>query len=213
MSAALAHDLRQPLAAAKFMLDEAKEQASETALVNVLEKLDSTMDSMAQTVEQSLSVARSDSQACNTHCVNVAEIFERVFREAEVLAVQNGLELRVRATDMEVHTDPALLYRVLLNLVVNALHCSKSGGVLLAARRRRKGMLLQVFDTGPGLPELLARKLTDTTSGDRNADDSGRLGLLIVRSFCALLDISVSVRRKAGRGSTISLLVPDSSTD
>ncbi|MNL47847.1 Virulence sensor protein BvgS precursor [compost metagenome] len=104
--------------------------------------------------------------------------------------------------------------RILDNLLGNALSYTLKGRVLLCARRRRGGALIQVWDTGVGIaPEAQETVFAEFTRGAGAADapPAGQglgLGLAIVRRLTGLLGYEATVRSVVGKGSVFSVLVP-----
>ncbi len=209
-SAALAHDLRQPIAAARFILNDTKSCVHDEKIISALHRLDCTIESISTTVEHSFLCAQSNTSAVEQRyqVVNIADVLERVFSEMEVIAAQRHVDFRVRYSDHCIMSDPAMLYRIIQNLVSNALKCVSTGGVLLSVRGRRDGrILLQVFDTGPGMPKYQIDRLA-MVHPKRRVKRTGGLGLDIVRNFSAALNIQIAVRISENRGSTVSLYIP-----
>ena len=110
------------------------------------------------------------------------------------------------------HSDPLLLERVVRNLLSNAIRYTERGGVLIACRQRRDGVLLQVWDTGIGIPEERnAEVFEEFRQIDNPHRDRSRglgLGLAIVRRLCALLGLPLTLRSRLGRGTVVSVLLP-----
>ena len=108
--------------------------------------------------------------------------------------MDRGLDLRFRCDGERVTSDPALLEQVLGNLVGNALRYTARGGVLVAARRRRSAVRLEVWDTGAGLPRAHDRKLLIV---DDDASVRIALGDLLTRwlvPFDAAADADAALR-------------------
>jgi CheY-like chemotaxis protein len=129
------------------------------------------------------------------------------------VAAQRGLHLRVRAVrDAYVDSDPALLVEMVMNLLSNALRYTDRGGVLLAARTRGDRVLLQVWDTGRGIPaDRIDRVFEEFVQLDNPSRDRRRglgLGLSIVRRLSESLGHPVTVRSRPGRGSVFTISVP-----
>ena len=126
-------------------------------------------------------------------------------------AREKGLELRILQTSLSVRTDRKLLRRVLQNLVATAIKYTSKGGVLVGARRRNGGVLIQVIDTGRGIPaskhELIFKefqRLEDSGSEIRGLG----LGLSIVERICRVLQVPIKLNSRPGHGSTFSVLLP-----
>src|SRR5206468_1265883 len=78
----------------------------------------------------------------------IARLFERLRGPSSYIATQRYLGFRIRPCDAIVETDEVLLYRILANLVENALRYTAKGGVLIACRKRKHGLSIEVWDTG-----------------------------------------------------------------
>jgi CheY-like chemotaxis protein/anti-sigma regulatory factor (Ser/Thr protein kinase) len=115
--------------------------------------------------------------------------------------------LRIAATSVNVKSDPALLERMLKNLVTNAIRYTERGRILVGCRRLRGGRLrLEVVDSGIGIPAHEQERIFDEyyQLGGKSAQGMG-LGLPIVKSLGALLGHPVKVRSAPGRGSVFSI--------
>lgn len=69
------------------------------------------------------------------------------------VAAKKRLRLAVCPTSAVVYSDPALLQRILSNLISNALRYTETGGVVVTCRQRGSMLRLEVWDTGPGIPQ------------------------------------------------------------
>jgi CheY-like chemotaxis protein len=105
-----------------------------------------------------------------------------------------------------------LLRRVLQNLVSNALRYTQRGGVLVSCRKRGVFVELQVWDTGPGIPEQHQRTIFDEFRRLDRPSPWGEQGLGLGLSIChriaLLLGLELGVRSHVGRGSVFSVRVP-----
>lgn len=127
------------------------------------------------------------------------------------VALEKGIELRVRTTDQPIVTDRVLVSRVLGNFVSNAIKCTGSGKVLLACRRSVGGHRFQVHDTGMGLHEDALAQLLDPETGAvhfGDMADAGGHGFPISRQLAARLGARISGRSRPGAGSMFELYLP-----
>jgi CheY-like chemotaxis protein/anti-sigma regulatory factor (Ser/Thr protein kinase) len=112
-------------------------------------------------------------------------------------------------------SDPQLLERVLANLVQNALRYTRSGGVLVAARRHGPNVALEVWDTGVGIAaaklELIFEEFYQIDNPERDRSRGLGMGLAIVRRLCDLLGHSLEVHSRPRRGSLFRVVVPPGS--
>jgi two-component system, sensor histidine kinase len=127
-------------------------------------------------------------------------------------AEQRGLALRFLApsgVNWQVLSDPALLRRVLQNLVGNALKFTQSGEVTVQLESRDGEVRLSISDTGPGIaPELQERVFEEffqVGNPGRNRSLGLGLGLSIVRRLLNLLGHHLSLESTPGRGSRFTL--------
>ena len=79
--------------------------------------------------------------------------FKRPETRYQPLLQRSGNTLRIRPTQAIVQSDPALLERILRNLISNALRYTHHGRVLVGSRRRGDKLRIEVYDTGVGIPE------------------------------------------------------------
>jgi CheY-like chemotaxis protein/anti-sigma regulatory factor (Ser/Thr protein kinase) len=141
----------------------------------------------------------------------LAKIFDQLKVEFEPMAREKGLEFRVLATSAWVRSDRRLLRRVLQNLVSNAIKYTRTGSVLLGTRRRGGSLVVQVVDTGPGIPadkqELIFKEFERLEGPGSNVRGVG-LGLSIVERIGRILDHPIGLASNALCGSTFSVTVP-----
>jgi signal transduction histidine kinase len=109
-------------------------------------------------------------------------------------------------------SDEHRLAQVLNNLVRNAIEASAGATVTVGAasgvfRQGREGVLLEVADTGPGLPREVQSRLAEPKQSSKGGDHAG-LGLHIVHRLVAELDGTIDVRTAAGQGTMFSIFLP-----
>ena len=134
---------------------------------------------------------------------------ETTFAEA---ARERGLRLRIVPSGAWIRSDFILLERVLLNLVSNAVRYTHRGGVSVGCRRRGDHLRIDVWDTGPGIPEerqqIIFGEFVQLESQAPNRASGLGLGLSIVERLARLLGHLIEVQSRPGRGSRFSVLVP-----
>jgi signal transduction histidine kinase len=204
------HELRTPLAIMRTEIDVAlaDSDASRGELRTMGEAVRDTVDRCEQLISSLLVLARSEASAGSEEAVDVA-----------VLAGDCITDLRVRAREAEVrvHDDlepawttgePALLERMVANLLDNGIHHNEPGGFLDVSARMQGGrVLLRVGNGGPLIEPADAQQLTQPF---RRLDRSGGgfgLGLSIVRSVAEAHGgiVEVSARRGGGLEVLVSL--------
>jgi len=212
--AAASHDLLQPLNAARLFASTLGERTEDPSVVEIAERIDSSMRAAEEVLDDMLDIARLESGTMRTDITefSVAEAFEHIERQFAPLATRRGLRLRVTRPAYRVRSDRVLLRRILQNLVSNALRYTQRGGVLVACRRRGTDVELQVWDTGPGIPEQHQRAIFDEFRRLDRPSPWGEQGLGLGLSIChriaLLLGHGLGVRSEVGRGSVFCIRVP-----
>ena len=108
-----------------------------------------------------------------------------------------------------VHTDRRLLRRVLQNFLANALRYTRSGRIVLAVRQHQGMIWLQVWDTGPGIPQAHMQQIFNEFHRYQQSFDWGEqglgLGLSICQSIARLLDHRLAARSQVGHSSMFAI--------
>ncbi|MEP7062297.1 MAG: ATP-binding protein [Betaproteobacteria bacterium] len=206
--AAASHDLRQPLHALALFLAALAARTSGTELALLVANVERSAASLDAQFDQLLDLSRLEANAFTPERTRVAlaPLFARLRDEFAPQAGARHLDMRFANTTLTVESDPALLARILRNLIGNALRYTQSGGVIVGARRRGDSVGIDVFDTGPGISAQDRERIFDeffqiATLAD--APQGGRgtgLGLAIVKRFATLLGHEVSVTSRIGHG-------------
>jgi signal transduction histidine kinase len=141
--AAASHDLRQPVHAVALLAGalqaKMKEENGYAESQSILAHLQSGVSQFADVVDEIMDIARLDAHAVsvNWHNVNVSTLLARVSSTYREIAQAKGLRLVIRApegVEPTVYADAALLWRVLSNLVSNAVRYTERGSVMVVVR-------------------------------------------------------------------------------
>jgi signal transduction histidine kinase len=212
--AAASHDLLQPLNAARLFASTLGERSDDPAVAEIAERIDSSMRAAEEVLDDMLDIARLESGTMRTDIADfsIAEIFEHLERQFAPLAARRGLRLRFTRPRCRVRSDRVLLRRILQNLVSNALRYTQRGGVLVSCRRRGLSAEIQVWDSGPGIPQQHQRAIFDEFHRLDRASPWGEQGLGLGLSIChhiaLLLGHELGLRSNVGRGSVFGISVP-----
>lgn len=207
-----AHQLKTPLAGLRMQADLAlKQGASEDELKRSLHQIGRASIAATHTVNQLLSLARAEGggRGLVRQPVNLVELVKEVVQEAVPRALEKGLDLgydglsaaEVEAGHSWVPGNPVLLKEMVRNLVDNAINYTPSfeghAGVVtvrVLGSRTVGAMVVQVEDSGPGIPEsekeLVFRPFYRALGS--NVDGSG-LGLAIVQEIAQQHGCLVSI--------------------
>ncbi|WP_137918378.1 hybrid sensor histidine kinase/response regulator [Hydrogenophaga sp. 2FB] len=210
--AAISHDLRQPMYALGLLVDGLRGVNLPEIFSNALNDMKGSLTSINALLDSLLLMGRLEIGRLEPRLETfyVDQVLDRVSNTFEARAQEKGLKFSVTPTLCQLHSDPVLLERMLSNLVSNALRYTREGGVLVSARKRSDHLLLQVWDTGRGIPLDQQEAIFGEFVRLRGEDSDGGvgIGLTIVRSCAQLLGCTVSVRSTPGKGSCFSVRVP-----
>ncbi len=210
---AVVHDLRQPLYAMSLATQSLQRQRPLRNPGPLLVQLRTALESADALLDTINTVALLETGAIQPRwsVFSMQAMLERADRQYGPQALARGLHWTVTPSLEQVRTDAVLFERMLGHLISNAVRCTPRGGVLVSCRRRDAHLLVQVWDTGPGLSETELAMVFDIhyRGQPRSETDSGvGLGLPIVHQAAQLLDIELSVRSRVGHGTCFSLRVP-----
>ena len=212
--AAASHDLRQPFQAMSLFHHILTAKLTDPAQREVADKLGEALASGNTLLSTLLDTSALEAGNVKPRPVvfPFQEVVERLGREFTEQAAGKGLTLRTVPTSAIVRSDPVLLERMVRNLLVNALRYTNTGHILLGCRHRGDRLLIEVWDTGPGIPaDQLQRIFEDFYRCGTDQRDSARglgLGLSIVRRTAQILGHQVEVRSRVGKGTVFSIAVP-----
>jgi CheY-like chemotaxis protein/anti-sigma regulatory factor (Ser/Thr protein kinase) len=129
-----------------------------------------------------------------------------------LLAGEKQLRLRWCDSQQVVHSDQALLRRVLQNFLSNAIRYTQQGSILLGCRRQGDQLRIEVWDTGVGIaPDKLDEVFEEFKRIDnpRHSQVKGLgLGLAITERIAHILGHRIAVRSWPGKGTAFSIEVP-----
>ncbi|MDR6536956.1 response regulator [Variovorax soli] len=210
--AAMSHDLRQPMHALGLFIDELKSAKLPEHAYPLLNHMESALHSTQSLLDSVLIMSKLETGmiAPNFMAFPLEPLLARLRAAFGPTARQKNIRFVVASSPLTVYSDPALLERVMANLVSNALRYTDKGGVIVACRPAGSDVRLEVWDSGIGIPaEHQEAVFGEFYRIEGSGDDRGGLGLglAIVRSCTRLLGCPVQLRSMPGRGSRFSLRV------
>jgi two-component system phosphate regulon sensor histidine kinase PhoR len=211
----VSHELRTPLTAIRGYAETLEAEVEEKGRSYLTTILKHT-DRLIQIVEDLLVLATLEEKgaALQVEAVNLREIAENVFRIFEPRAREKNLFLRLRAAEAlpAVPADAFRLEQMLVNLVDNAIKYTERGGVEVSLNKGAEGVVIEVTDTGIGIPEedqkrIFERFYVVDKSRSRKLGGTG-LGLSIVKHIVTLHGGKIQLRSTPGAGSTFTIVLP-----
>ncbi len=211
--AAAGHDILQPLNAARLYATSLVERQHQGEDQRIAQNIDASLEAVEEILNALLDISRLDTGAMKPELTvfPLSDMLKQLELEFEPLATEHGLTFKVMPTSLAVNSDRRLLRRVLQNLVSNAIKYTEEGTVLLGCRRRGDKLVVQVHDTGPGIPtskhELIFKEFHRLDSNPTGSIGLG-LGLSIVERIGRVLEHPVELTSHLGHGSVFSVTMP-----
>lgn len=208
--ATASHDLRQPVHAMGMYLESLRRQSPRPA-ADWFAFFDHALASLRGMLEHMLDLTRLDANVVEPQVTEFSarDLLDRLHAEFSPHAARRRLEFRIRGRDVSIRTDRSLLERIVRNLIANAFDATTKGGILIACRARADCVLIQVWDTGVGIPPDQWRSIFEEFTRLRHAEvrkqEGLGLGLAIVRRLCGLLGHEIRVSSRPGRGTVFTV--------
>jgi signal transduction histidine kinase len=214
--AAASHDLRQPLHALTLFSDGLANGETDPARLQRIGHIRECVESLDRLFTELLNLSQLDAGVLQPQWADFAldTLFDEISRNFRAVAEQQNLRLVVRKTDAWVRCDYVMLSRILNNLVSNSLRHTIEGGVLIGARRRGKGIRIDVWDTGVGIASHHQARVFEefyqvepqNRTGGRGTRGMG-LGLATVQRLAALLNTRVELLSRPNKGTCVRVVV------
>jgi Na+/proline symporter/signal transduction histidine kinase/ActR/RegA family two-component response regulator len=211
--AAASHDVLQPLNAARLYASSLLERSPPAELGRLARNIDASLDGVEEILNALLDISRLDSGAMKPEfgVFPVKDVLEQIRIDFEPIAKARGISFAIVPSSALIRSDRKLLRRILQNLVSNALKYNRDKGrVVLGCRRRGRNLIIEVHDSGPGIPDDqrdVIFKEFQRLDHHSHAPGLG-LGLSIVERMCRVLDHRLFLKSELGKGSSFSVFVP-----
>ena len=211
--AAASHDLLQPLSAAKLYMASLEADLTSSDQRESLSKASAALQSVEHILGALLDISRLDSGRAAVHNqpIPLADLLVQLKDEFSPAAQAKGLRFDLKPKDVTVDSDATYLRRILQNLIANALRYTEAGRVLVGTRRRRDKVVVEIWDTGPGIPLEQQSKVFDEfhrVNATASPAEGLGLGLAIVERACRLLDHELELQSEPGRGTLFRVSLP-----
>ena len=210
-----AHELRTPLAVMQLQIDlynSSKHPDNDTSAQQTISMITEQTERLSKMVRTLLDMSELQTIARDEE-IAIAALVEEVLADLEPLAQEKGINLIEKCDNVLLMGSDILIYRLVYNLVENAIKYNFSGGtVTVTATQQNSQLHLTVEDTGNGIPEELKERIFEPffrldKSRSRELGGVG-LGLALVREIVRVHNGSIFVKNNVNSGTTFEVIFP-----
>ena len=209
-----AHELRTPLALMQVQLDlyhSNSHPGNDADTVQMIQMVTEQNDRLNKMVKTLLDMSELQTVGRDDEIILDA-LVDEVLEDLEPLAEGKNIRLIGKCKDITMVGSDILIYRLVYNLVENAIKYNHSGGqVTVTADRKEKHVYLSVEDTGAGIPEELKERVFEPffrvdKSRSRELGGVG-LGLALVREIVRVHDGNITVKSNPSGGTIFEVVL------
>ncbi len=209
-----AHELRTPLSLMQIQLDSynsARHPGDDEVTLQTIKMVTEQNERLSKMVKTLLDMSELQTVSRDDK-IMVDALVDEVLADLEPLAQEKDIELIGECTDVTMIGSDILIYRMLYNLVENAIKYNHAGGrVTVTARQKEKHVYLSVEDTGNGIPEELKDRVFEPffrvdKSRSRELGGVG-LGLALVREIVIVHDGNIAVKSNPSGGTIFEVVL------
>ncbi|RMH02287.1 MAG: PAS domain S-box protein [Chloroflexi bacterium] len=215
----MSHELRTPLSAiigyAELLYERATEHNDQYAAQR-LSKIRLSADHLLEIINNILDISKIESGKTTVEVLpfSLDELLDKVLTIATPLMQQNENKFLVERPSSlgEITSDPLKIQQILLNLLSNAAKFTRQGTVCLTVTREPSWVVVNVTDTGIGIPpdqvDSLFEPFTQADNSTTREFGGTGLGLAISQQFCQMLGGEITVESEPGSGTTFCMRLP-----
>ena len=210
-----AHELRTPLSLMQVQLDlynSTRHSDQDADTLQTIKMVTEQNDRLSKMVKTVLDMSELQTVGRDEKII-VDALIDEVLEDLEPLAQEKNIKLIGKCKDITMVGSDILIYRLVYNLVENAIKYNHLGGqVTVTACQKEKHIYLSVEDTGSGIPEDLRERVFEPffrvdKSRSRELGGVG-LGLALVREIVRVHDGSITVRANPFGGTIFEVMFP-----
>ena len=208
-----AHELRTPLSLMQVQLDlyhSTQHPGSDADTLQMIKMVTEQNDRLSKMVKTLLDMSELQTVGRDEQII-MDDLVDEVLEDLEPLAQEKNIKLIGKCKDITMVGSDILIYRLVYNLVENAIKYNHSGGqVTVTAYKEQTHIYLSVADTGSGIPKELRERVFEPffrvdKSRSRKLGGVG-LGLALVREIVRVHDGSITVKSNPSGGTILEVI-------
>lgn len=214
-----AHDLRQPLSALSFSVEELLQRQQSSLDSRLTKNMLSSIHNLNELFDQLLDIEQINNQkkVVSLSIIPLHDLIDELTSELDPIFKEFSIGLLSRCNEIYIQTDPVLLKRILRNLIINGLESTSQGYVSLSCHLDNSHIdqehpplvTIRVRDTGEGIDIDQQENIFDIFQQRNEKKQQVSVGigagLNIVKNYCQLLGIDIQLDSTKGIGSEFIL--------
>jgi len=213
----MSHEIRSPMNAvlnfANLLKEEILEQLSPN-LLECFEGIDSAGHRLIRTVDLILNVSEMQVGTYKPSFIEfdlLKDVVRKVKNENIKIIEEKGLTFNVFSAISEtvIFGDNYSIYQIFVNLIENSIKYTKNGGISITVSKNDPGIIVSIEDTGIGISEefinVMYHSFMQEDRGISRRYEGNGLGLSLVKKYCDLNGIDISVQSEKGVGTKFTL--------
>ena len=210
MSAGIAHEIRNPLAAIRALAEEAADPICPTEQITMnIGLILSETQRLSDITDHFLALAKQPELSQN-NILDLREEWSNVIRLVEKSTPENvHIRTEFPDTPCRIHGNGKALQQAFLNLLLNAAQAMpQTGGIITVAMRKKRAdaVELEIRDTGIGIPKKILQHVFDPFFTTK--DNGTGLGLPLTRVLLESMNAAIRIASQVGQGTTVTILFP-----
>jgi len=214
LAAGVAHEINNPLGNISLSAELLLEKEEEAYKIRKLENILESVESASRIVKNLLAYSRRSELSFEWADVN--RLLKKALELSENTLKVTGVNLitRLSAGLPAIKVDTKKLQQVLLNIITNAVQAMPDGGELYVSTYEEDGfVILELDDTGPGIPEEIRDKIFDPFFTTKDLSTSAGLGLSVSKGILDEHNGSIEIRDSSIKGTRVLLKLPGGEAD
>jgi PAS domain S-box-containing protein len=214
----MSHELRTPMNAiigfTRVVMRRSKDRLDPKQFEN-LQKIQVSAEHLLSLINDILDLSKIEAGEVTVRPTEFAlePVIDEGLRTIEPMADSRRLEIRkVMESDITLFSDDEKVRQILINLLSNAVKFTESGSVTVTAQRSGTQVVIDVTDTGIGIPETkldtIFEEFKQVDEGTTRAAGGTGLGLAITRHLVGILGGNIRVSSQVGSGSSFTISIP-----
>ena len=217
---AVSHDLRQPLQSLRFFTEALDANKDNPKQLRLVENINNSVNVMESLFNALFDISKLDAGIVRPNITDflLDDFIQPIYNEFSISNSNNDIQFDVikpistESVQVAAKTDVILLESIVRNLVSNAFRYTRQGRIWVKYEIMNSAILLEVGDTGVGIPrdqlDNIFEEYYQLTNPDRNREKGLGLGLAIVKRLINILQLKIEVNSEINQGSTFVVTIP-----